>query len=252
MRRIPIFPAAAFLALAAILFVVLGAASARGADESRVATPFTLTFENTGGEPNRFYSGVFSATAPLCAAGTTRDSLGITRRFEWTCADGTGTIAGVASGSTTRSFPGSHQILGGTGRYANLRGFATCRETHTPNPGSRLGARSSCEGIAAFDAVAPSLRELRVSAIRARRGARATVRASFRASDDVAGNAVSFALAVWAGGSELKSASGRVAGRRSLRLVVPLPRRERVVEVTIEVRDPVLNTRSRTMRVRVR
>ena len=214
--------------------LILAAGSAR-------ATPGQMTWTDNGmrdGGPI-----TFSADSPLCPSGTVQDVGGITGiKMVHTCADGSGTFEFAVIG--TGIF---HFTPAGTGRYVTLRGSGSCSVTQNGD-GSFI---RSCHALADFDDTAPTARFTNIDVLLTNRWSR--IGAAFRASDDVAGNAVAYRLSVAAAGRTLGHVTGSTPGglvKASLRMKIP-KRATRLV-LSLKVSDPVHNARTVTRTLKAR
>jgi hypothetical protein len=187
--------------------------------------------------------GTFTAAAPLCSSGTFKDvggTIGI--KTEHTCADGSGTFDVEASGVGAPHFG-----AGGTGRYASLRGKASCSIVQSDD-GSFT---RSCQALADFDSTAPTVAVKSLDILLA--GRRFQLQAAFLTRDNVAENAVRYRVSVLAAGRALGHAAGTTPGgtvRVSLR--GRLPKRARRLTVSVRVVDPLGNARTVTRSARIR
>jgi hypothetical protein len=175
-------------------------------------------------------SGTFTASGLVCPTGTFADvEIPIRISTTRTCDDGSGEF--VARGG------GLYTVSDGTGHYVNLRGRGQCHVDFGP-PIVR-----TCQFLAAFDDVAPSAAITRFTAARAPHGCR--VKTSFRSSDDVLENQVSYKLSVAAGSRVLAARHGTVSGQSTaFVLTVKPPKSTRKLTVILRVTDPVGNTRT--------
>jgi hypothetical protein len=197
-------------------------------------------------------TGTFSASAPLCAAGSASDvahefPIPVVAVRSFTCNDGSGTVSfriGSFTAEEAADGGGTWAIVGGTGRYTTLRGagrWATVAVDLTrPQVPS---VRTRLTGIAAFDAQAPRI-DVRRSSVTGRPGAR-ILRFAFAAPDDVAGNAVSYRITTLAGIRVLSKTEGTTVGGRVVALSTPLRAAgaARRVRVVMTVVDPLGNER---------
>lgn len=185
----------------------------------------------------------FTAASPLCASGTVRDfggTIGI--KMQHTCADGSGTFEFEVIG--TGHF---HFDAAGTGRYASLRGTGSCSVTQNPDG----TFTRTCHALADFDNVAPSARITNVDVLIANRFSR--VGATFKTSDNVQGNAVSYLLSVTAAGHALGHAIGTTFGGPVTASVrVRLPKHARRLTLSLKVSDPLHNSQTVTRSLRFR
>ncbi|MDX6505363.1 MAG: hypothetical protein QOG06_7 [Gaiellaceae bacterium] len=190
----------------------------------------TVTAQTSGG-----LQGTFTASGLVCPAGTfTETETGFAGSAVHTCADGSGTFD-----SSHRSAVGADKwtLNGGTDRYVTLRGGGPC-ELQTLADGTRV---RTCHQLAAFDNVAPSASITRLT-VSAAPHKRFTVRASFAAADDVAGNPVTFKVVLAVGSRALAIKRGTTTGgRRSFVVRIKAPAAARKLTMTVAVADPVGN-----------
>ena len=198
------------------------------------AVPGQMTWTDTGLRSGS--TGTFTAAAPLCPTGTTKDVGGIVGiKMQHTCADGSGTFEFEAEGGTF------HFTAGGTGRYASLRGTGSCSVTQNDDG----TFTRPCHALADFDDTAPSASIKRVHVSHAGRGDR--VQATFETSDDVDGNPVSYRLSAAAAGRALGHATGTtLGGSVKVSLKVKPPKRAHRLTVSLHVVDPLGNARTVT------
>lgn len=148
----------------------------------------------------------FTASPPLCAAGTGVDLTATTSRPSlsdrvYTCADGSGTITARIVNHEVEYTPyaeATWQIVSGTGAFARLRGKGTLTGSHLsgdPSDPPTLTFRAFWKGIVAFDDVAPTVQITRVGATKLRRPRGGfLVKVAFSTLDDTPGNAVSYSV----------------------------------------------------------
>lgn len=160
------------------------------------ATAPALTFHLNGTHPADLdlHEGSFTAPLPLCASGTWQGNGMASRIFN--CADGSGTFTAHFNGEFEHvaGLSGPWSIYEGTGRFATLRGLGTGRiDSSTGLSGSPITFSDTWTGVVDFDATSPTARFVpaKVTRPHARTG-RWTVRVGFTATDNVAGNPVSF------------------------------------------------------------
>jgi len=184
----------------------------------------------------------FTAPPPLCPAGTVRDvggTIGI--KMEHTCADGSGTFEFEVVG--TGRF---HFNAAGTGRYKTLRGTGSCSVTQN---GDGTFTRP-CHTLADCDNVAPTARITNQDVLIAGRTYRFGV--TFRTSDNVEGNAVSYRLSVTAAGRALGHVTGTTPGGSvTVSLKVKMPKHAKRETVSLKVADPLHNSRTVTSSARI-
>ena len=236
--------------------VAVSAATALAARSA--ASPFELVaIDRFEGEcpdwwtcPGGTYVGTFTSGAPFCESGTVVDlewSGPQGERFRrYTCTD--------RSGSLTLAEPeGKWTIAEGSGRYADLRGKGSYSWEQLSEGPPAWVFRTTLQGFADADAVAPSVAFTSATATKLRRPAgEYEIRVTLSLRDDVEENTVAYRLRAMAGarshpfdrpGRELAreegtSASGSVS--TSLR-VYPSSKRVRNVVLLLSASDPVGN-----------
>jgi hypothetical protein len=195
----------------------------------------------------------FTSGAPFCESGTVVDldrSGPPGERFRlYTCADGSGNLTLIErEGAPGR---GEWTIVEGSGSYAGLRGKGSYSDEELrENPA--FVYRTTLQGFADADAVAPSVAFTSASATKLRglRGAY-SIRVALSLRDDVEGNAVAYTLRVMEGPEhprdwrrpELERTEGTTAsGSVSAMLhVFPSSKRVRNVQLLLSGSDPVGN-----------
>jgi hypothetical protein len=202
------------------------------------------------------HTGAFTSRPPFCASGSLVDlqvvvsgGAPVSNRRLFTCDDGTGTLTLSIfnpSAEHDRPFQSTWTILEGSGSFAGLRGTGTYRgEFLSGTPGDFLSVvfRSTLDGFADRDSVAPKIAIPSVRAIKLRRPAGAyAIRLALSLHDDVDGNAVSYTVTATGGRAELARAVGKTGGSVSLTLRVrPAATKVRSVLLTVTAADPVGN-----------
>jgi hypothetical protein len=207
---------------AAIAMSAIGA-TALGAPTQTSPFELTLEYRFTGWEEaGTWGEGTFAALAPFCRSGSfveLRDrGIGASSTYRFTCNDGSGSLVISTSISPADHYPGqppvvlgSWKVLEGTGGYAGLRGTGSQRsviqgEKLDPDcvPPDGLDEwclipvwRSTLEGVAAEDAVAPSVDFSSVRVTKLARPAGAySLDVGIALRDDVEGNPLSYLLRV--------------------------------------------------------
>jgi hypothetical protein len=268
-----------WLALVGIGLAGVVAVSAATTPARDSASAFELTLDGTRTEtliaqecpdcPSGFSTtqGTFRSQAPFCETGTFTDAGGGFGRMHrvFTCDDG--------SGSLTVSLPeleaflrvpspptwnGTWWILEGSGNYADLRlvteapgmlglrGEGVLRgEVLSDEP---VTWRSTLEGVAAHDAVAPTITLSSATPTKLRRPAGAySIKLALALRDNVEENPVSYRVRVSArgkGGQLLAERYGTArTGAVSLRLRVVVPSAKvKAIRLEVAASDPVGNT----------
>jgi hypothetical protein len=265
-----------WMAIVVIGFVAIVGVSAASAIAARTeASAFELTFEGTLERPpwvdevvpGYTSEGTFRSRAPFCAAGTFVDdvrpdfTVETTRRL--TCDDGSGDLTiSLVEGWYYRpwdTWNTTWKIVDGTGGYTDLRGKGTLRGELLDGEidavgGGKIIWRSTLEGVADQDAVAPTIDISSPSVTKLRRPAGAySVEVALSLRDNVEGNRVSYTLRVMAGRAEFARRAGTVESG-----VVPLVLRVRhlsakakAVQLELTASDPVGNAVSMRRLVRL-
>lgn len=248
--------------LAAAMLVAIGQDSGLAAVD-RGPVPFRLIFEGTHdpsfGQANPLRRGEFSAVAPACNAGAAVDERyvhpnGVVR--EHTCADGSGSFTAILSPTVAElGGAGTWRIVGGTGRYADLRGegaFAGEFVSGSPSHEETIDFRTTWTGVVGFDSTAPVIGRVRLSATRRGDGGTCLLRVSFRTHDAASGGAVRYRVLPRSGSRALPFAEGRARrGTTSVALQVNVYRPDLPVLVEIRVADALGNERRVVRSVRV-
>ncbi len=207
--------------LAVLLAVsgLVGAVTAQGADSA--ASPFELTLESQAPWDESSSKGTFAAGAPFCGSGTFVElarRVGVREsKYRLTCDDGSGSLVVSASVGLDDHIviqpsviEGSWRILEGVGSYVGLRGKGSQRSEIVSEldpecvPESGFDCpwwiptwRSTLEGVAAEDAIAPAIRISSVEVRKLSRPAGAySLELAIALRDDVEGNPVSYTLRV--------------------------------------------------------
>ncbi|HSI96844.1 MAG TPA: hypothetical protein VK926_00645 [Gaiellaceae bacterium] len=217
--------------------------------------PLMLVFDGAHepglGQANPRHAGTFTAAGPACPSGTATDQryvypFGVLR--EHVCDDGSGSFTALLDPTPAEhGGVGRWKILGGTGGYSDLRGRGTFTGellAGSPSHEETITFRTSWEGLAGFDAVAPRVRDVRTSLRRLGRGGTYLLRVSFRTRDDVPANAVEYGVLPTSGSYALSFAEGRARrGAVSVALVVRPRRPDLPIVVSLRVTDPLGNDR---------
>jgi hypothetical protein len=202
------------------------------------------------------HTGRFTSKPPFCASGSLVDlqvvvsgGVPVSNRRLFTCDDGTGTLTLSIFNPIAEHDPpfrSTWTILEGSGSYAGLRGTGTYRgEFLSGSPGDFLSVvfRSTLDGFADRDSVAPAVAISSVRAIKLRRPAGAySIRLALSLRDDVDGNAVSYTVTATGGRTELARAVGKATGSVSLAFRVrPATTKVRSLLLNVTAVDPVGN-----------
>jgi len=237
------------IALIAMLLAAAATATATFASSDRASlssVPQQITVVDTvTGQSGLGATGTFTASGLVCPSGTFADTntVGIKLVTKHTCGDSSGAFdSSLRAASPTQTW----RLTGGTGPYTTLHGHGQCQVNQN-------NTVRTCQFVAAFDDVAPTGTVTTFTVSRAAGKRAHTVRASFTAQDDVAGNAVAFKLSLRAGSRTLATRSGTTTGEaKSFVLKVKAPKGARQLTLTLKLTDPVGNTRTirRTRRLR--
>lgn len=244
---------AAALALALAGLIGVGAATVLGAPARSVASAFELTLEGklAGGTGDITSKGTFRSRAPFCATGTfvdERPDRSTEGERQFRCDDGTGTLTVSISRWEYYGppFNTTWQILDGSGSYANLRGRGSLQGEMLSHEGFAAW-RSTLEGTADRDAVAPSIDIPRATATKLPRPSGAySIRLALALRDNVEENPVSYRLRVTAGGTELARKLGMAKAETvplALRVVRPSAK-VKAIRLAVTASDPVGNATS--------
>ena len=189
----------------------------------------------------------FTSGAPFCTSGTVLDLEWSGPRGErfrrYTCTDGSGGLTLTEWGAPGR---GEWTIVEGSGRYAGLRGKGSWREEELGDDPDVVVLRTTMQGVADYDAVAPSIAFTSASAskLRSPRDVPAyRIRVAFALRDDVEGNPVAYKLKVTQGRVEIAGKEGTTAsGSASVSLrVEPFRKGVRGLGVHLRAWDPIGN-----------
>jgi hypothetical protein len=196
---------AALALTAAIAMSAIGATALGARPEAR---PFELTLEGQLDDAVELH-GTFAAQAPFCNSGT---SAGLTAHVDayfgeehrLTCDDGSGSLVvsfewGPSLDSYWEQGPwtANWKILEGTGSYVGLRGKGSLRSEFLEDPDGVMTWRSTLQGIAAEDAIAPAIAFSNVEVTKLPHPAGAySLAFALALRDDVEGNPVSYTLRV--------------------------------------------------------
>ena len=250
-------PLSIVVAIVAVAALALGGRAVASDGASAAPQPFELTF--AGGRAEAGWAdlgwgreGTFTASPPLCGAGAATD---VAHEFpipeiavrSFTCGDGSGSVAfriGSFTAEEATDGGGTWAIVGGTGRYAALRGIGTWATVAVGlDRPEGPSVRTRLTGIAAFDSEAPTI-AIRRSSVTGKPGA-CVLRLAFTAPDDVAANAVSYRVTTLAGVRVLAEKEGTTGAGRVVAFTAPMrPAKDaRRVTVVVTVADPLGNER---------
>jgi hypothetical protein len=251
-RARAVFGAVALVAVGSVLVLSSGGSGLAAVDPEPV--PFRLIFEGAHdqgfGQENPLRRGAFSAVAPVCPSGAAVDERyvhpnGVLR--EHTCADGSGSFTAALSPAVAElGGAGAWRILGGTGRYSNLRGqgaFTGEFVSGSPSHEETVSFRTSWTGVVGFDSVAPVISRVHLSTARRAAGTY-ELHVSFRTRDGGSGGRVHYLVLPSSGSRALPFAEGRVRpGKVAVALKVDVYRPDLPLLVEIRAADPLGNER---------
>jgi hypothetical protein len=250
-----------FLVLILGALATLAAAGASGGGIRRASTqrsisgalPFSLTFNGEHvTDPNLpagiRHQGRFTASAPVCPAGTASDTrdvqlepLSVLRAY--TCDDGSGSFtAAIPLAASEHSRSGRWMIVAGTGSYAALRGIGTYTGallSGDPNDFLSIKFRTEWRGAVGFDVAPPSVGVRAVAHRLAPR--RYALRIALRLGDE--SGPISYHVDVGTGATFLVARSGKTASATPtiLRLRVRPSRGTHTLVVKVDALDAVGN-----------
>jgi hypothetical protein len=250
---------AGLAALALGLAGLIGGAATVHAAGTAASVELTLEgkLAMTGGQ--LVSQGTFRSGAPFCATGTFVDEGPIRPgggKRQFTCDDGTGTLTvSIAQWEYVGPpFNTTWQVLDGSGSYRNLRGSGSLQGEMLSHDGY-ANWRSTLQGSAERDAVAPSIAISRAKAskLRGRAGAY-SIKVALALRDNVRANPVSFRLRVRAGGMELARKLGTTKTKAvSLVLRVRPPSKKlKTIRLVLTASDPVGNAASKDRLVKLK
>jgi hypothetical protein len=228
------------------------AAVAASATPSPVALVFDGAHHPGIGPTNLHHEGRFTASAPVCSSGYGTDVQFVypaAMLREYRCDDGSGSFTALVDSIVAEhGGPGVWKIMGGSGRYAKLRGMGTFASefvSGSPSEEASIAFRSTWVGLAAFDDLAPEIEVIRASAAKLRRPQGTYVlRLVLSVRDDLVGNAVEYLVLPSSGSTRLPFREGRTtSGAVSFALRIRPLTRERRILVEIRATDPVGNER---------
>ena len=214
------------------------------------------------------HAGSFTATSPFCASGTfedlTNDYLnGLADTRTYACTDGSGTI--VTEQETWYEhkppYTSTWRILGGTGRYGDLRGKGSfvgeppLTGSNDDEDPSGITYRCTFRGLVDFDTTAPKIAVSSVETTRLRRPAGAyLISLALSLRDNVRGNVVAYEVTVDPDDVALRLALARgstARGSVALTLRIKPSRDTRTVRLQLRAEDPVGNIRDSTRRLKL-
>ena len=210
------------------------------------AAPPQVSLSLVGAHPvgQEFHQGTFTALAPLCSAGSWAGNGGGQRTF--TCSDGTGTFTVSFDGNLehTQGLTGPWTIMAGTGSYTALRGVGSAHiDSSSTDSSGAVNFSETWSGIADLDATAPTGA---IKAVKLTPPGKASrlwkVQVSFSAADNVAGNTVSYEATATAGPVFVQRRGTAAGGAASLSFAFKRPMAVHVLQLRINLADPLRNT----------
>lgn len=223
---------------------------------SASATAPALTFHLDGTHPvdADYHKGSFTAPLPLCPSGTWQGDGEGSRVF--TCTDGSGTFGARFNGELEHlaGLSGAWSIYEGTGRFATLRGVGTGRiDSSTGLSTSPITFSDTWTGIVDFDATSPKARFIPAKVVRPQtQTGRWTVRVGFTATDNAAGNPVSFDAIASSGPFFAHRAGTATTGTTVLSFSFRKRPSTRRLDVELRLSDPLGNTSTVTAHINLR
>jgi hypothetical protein len=221
-----------------------------------LAAPTQVTLHLAGTHPvsSEGHEGTFTASAPLCAAGSWAGSGAGARLF--TCSDASGTFTARFEGDLehTTGATGGWTIIAGSGKYTTLRGQGTGTVDYSTGEGvTPITFSDTWAGVVDFDATAPTGSVKRVEVVRptVARG-RWRVRVEFSARDNIEENAVAFTASATAGPFLLKKTGTVTAGTATFMLVFHRPMAMHYLKLEIDLRDPWGNESTIRKKIKLR
>jgi len=227
------------------------------------ASEFQLVFDGKH-TPSLLHEGPFTTSASFCPSGQAVD-MGVDSATEtalrkFTCAGSSGGfIARVGRLPAEHGGSGTWQIVEGSGPLADLRGkgtWSSVRLGGNPTDPATITFRSTWKGVADLDAAPPTVAAQKRSAQKLRRPKGAYRVRLVLTLNDVAGNAVSYTLAVidprrpydW-----LATKSGTTSsGSAAFSLRVRPAKRTRILQLKVDAADAVGNTTAYATTLRLR
>jgi hypothetical protein len=239
--------------LAAGTVLALGATGA-----SAAPTSVTLTFDGVHAIDSNLpaaitHKGPFTATPPVCAAGTAQDvedvviaPLTVLRKH--TCDDGSGTFTALLPAvGNEHGGSGEWKIVAGTGRYETLRGIGTYigkRISGDPNDFLTIVYQTIWQGVIDFDAVDPTL----TTTARSKKLRRPPRTYTIRTVIDGHEPSIKYSVDIRSGKSPLAFKAGAASsGNLVVKLTIRAPRRARTASVIVTVADLVGNETTTTL-----
>jgi len=250
--------------LAVVTSIALGAAGAAAAPSA--ATPFELVLAGghesvPASEAFPFgirHSGTFRSGTPFCPSGTYVDLLydalnGLEDLRRFSCEDGTGTlVVAMEMWFEHKSpFTDTWRIVGGSGRFDDLRGRGTYRGEFVSGDEGDLPLsvryRSTLRGFVAFDSVAPTIGVVTAKVTKVRPASSTySIRLTLMMDDNEPGNAVSYTVAIEPGGGGLYLAEKKgsaTPGKVTMALRFRPEPGGRTIRLQLRAEDPVGNWR---------
>jgi hypothetical protein len=261
--------------LVAATFVVgasIAVGAVNGVAAPKTATPFELVvagFNQQVPQSTDFpfgirHAGTFTASSPFCASGTFAD---LTNDFldSWvdsrlyTCADGSGTLTTEQEDwfELKPPYTSTWRILGGTGRYADLRGKGSFLGgpplTGCPCDPLNVTYHSTFSGIVDFDVVGPTITVSKAKVTKLRRPPGSySLRLRLAMRDNEEGSAIAYMVAVEPAGGGLylaQTTGSSPAGTVTTTLRIRPQKGARKILLHARAEDPLGNWRWVTRRL---
>jgi hypothetical protein len=216
-------------------------------------TQVSLHLDGTHPVDAEYHQGTFTASPPLCPAGSWVGNGAGSRVF--TCADESGSFTASFQGELEhlQGASGPWTITSGTSTYSSLRGKGTAKiDSSTGINSSPIIFSDSWTGSVDFDATAPIGSLTAIKVVRPHTsGGRWSVTVFFNARDNVAANPVSFSATATAG-PFFANRSGRITHETSsFTLAFHLAKRTDLLRIAVRLSDPWGNTRTIRKNVRL-
>ena len=239
-RTIRIFNRFVINAVFSLVVLIVAPAPPAFADPTQV----TLHLDGTHPVGAQYHQGTFTASPPLCPAGTWLGNGAGSRVF--TCSDGSGTFTATFDGELEHvaGLSGAWFIFDGSGNYTTLRGKGVGNvDTNQGGDTPPVTFTDTWTGEVDFDATAPrgAFTAIRLTRPRTSHD-RWIVRVVFSAQDNVVGNPVSFHATATAGAFSASRTGTIAGGTGSLSFALHRAMRTHLLRIAIKLSDPWGNT----------